>query len=86
MNVRYLYWSDWGHEAHIGKAGMDGSNPKVLFNKTLGWPNALTIDYPSNTLFWADANHDYIAMADLEATTFKFILSKSKISSHSYVD
>ncbi|XP_047739334.1 low-density lipoprotein receptor-related protein 1 [Hyalella azteca] len=71
-----LYWSDWGEKPHIGKAGMDGSNPRVLFNGTLGWPNALTIDYPSHTLFWADANKDYIAMADLDATNFKYILSK----------
>ncbi|KAF2366808.1 EGF-like calcium-binding domain [Trinorchestia longiramus] len=72
----YLYWSDWGEKAHIGKAGMDGSNPHVLFNGTLGWPNALTIDYASHTLFWADANKDYIAMADLDANNFKYILSK----------
>ena len=71
-----MYWTDWGQAPHIGKAGMDGSGPRVIFNKTLGWPNALTIDYASQTLFWADANQDYIAMADLDANNVKVILSK----------
>lgn len=32
---RYLYWSDWGSHVHIGKAGMDGSNPTIIINSTL---------------------------------------------------
>ena len=75
----YLYWTDWGSNAHIGKAGMDGSNATVIFNKTLGWPNALTIDYTSSTLFWADAKKDYIAMADLDGNNFRIILSKGMV-------
>ena len=55
---------------------MDGSDARVIFSKKLGWPNALTIDYASQTLFWADANQDYIAMADLDGKNVKFILSK----------
>lgn len=33
---RYLYWTDWGDRPHIGKAGMDGSNPKILIKDDLG--------------------------------------------------
>ncbi|ERL83604.1 hypothetical protein D910_00719, partial [Dendroctonus ponderosae] len=63
---RYMYWTDWGTRVHIGKAGMDGSSPKVIISKNLGWPNALTISYETSEVFWADAREDYIAVADLD--------------------
>ena len=33
---------------------MDGTKRKVLHNSGLKWPNALTVDYQSQTLYWAD--------------------------------
>ena len=38
-----MYWSDWGDEPKIERAGMDGTQRKVLFNTGLHWPNGLTI-------------------------------------------
>lgn len=75
----YLYWTDWGQTPHIGKMGMDGSNVfRLLLDKTeLGWPNALTIDYVTNTIFWADARFDYIAMADLNLQNRRRVLENS---------
>lgn len=32
----YLYWTDWGDKAHIGKVGLDGSQPRVIVNTSLG--------------------------------------------------
>ena len=55
-----MYWSDWGILASIERASMDGSNRQVIHNTNLVWPNALTIDYESQTLYWADANLDKI--------------------------
>ncbi len=59
---RYLYFTDWGHHAYIARMGMDGSNFSriVFYENKLVWPNALTIDYFSNKIFWADAHLDYI--------------------------
>ena len=75
----YLYWSDWGHTPHIGKMGMDGSSIfRLQLDRTeLGWPNAMTIDYVTNTIFWADARFDYIAMADLNLQHRRRILENS---------
>ena len=50
----------------IGKAGMDGSNRKVIINTNLTWPNGLTIDYTANLIYWADAGTKMIEMADLD--------------------
>jgi len=52
---RHCFWSDWGESPHIGKIGMDGSNFTILISQNLGWPNALTISYETNEVWWADA-------------------------------
>lgn len=72
----YLFWTDWGTHVHIGKAGMDGSNPRMIVNESLGWPNALTIAYDTNELFWGDAREDYIAVSDLEGKNVRIITSR----------
>lgn len=50
---------------------MDGSNPTVIVNSSLGWPNALSVAYDTNELFWADARDDYVAVSDLEGKNIK---------------
>ncbi|CAH2009921.1 unnamed protein product [Acanthoscelides obtectus] len=75
---RYMYWSDWGTKVHIGKIGMDGSDAKVIVKNNLGWPNALTISYETNELFWADAREDYIAVSDLDGNNIKVVASREK--------
>lgn len=71
-----MYWTDWGTKAYIGKAGMDGSNFRVIINDSLGWPNALTIDYVTRELFWADAHNDYIAVTNLEGKNLRIVKSR----------
>jgi len=39
---------------------MDGTLRTVVINTRLGWPNALTVDYDTNKLWWGDAHLDYI--------------------------
>ena len=43
----YLFYSDWNEKQPlIGRANMDGSDPKQLFTApTVRWPNGLSIDY-----------------------------------------
>lgn len=36
---------------------MDGSNRMIVQGRHLIWPNALTVDYPTKTLYWGDAKH-----------------------------
>ena len=78
---RYLYWTDWGNQPHIGKAGMDGSQQKIIVNNSLGWPNALTISYVTKELFWADAHQDYIAYSDLNGNNIKMIRTRGEAGS-----
>lgn len=73
-----MFWSDWGSKPYIGKAGMDGSNSRIIVNENLGWPNALTISYETKEIFWGDAKLDYIAVADFEGKHQQIVLSRSK--------
>lgn len=61
--------------------GMDGSNmTRILtYENDIAWPNALTIDYFTERLYWADAHLDYIASADLEGRYRHIVLSGNKV-------
>lgn len=45
---------------------MDGTEDRVLLEESLGWPNALTIDYVRRELYFADAREDYIGVMDFD--------------------
>lgn len=76
----YLFYTDWGDDAHIGRLGMDGSERSRIASKDiLGWPNALTIDYVTDEIIWADAKLDYIAISDLDATNIRYLLRGSHL-------
>ncbi|RZF40959.1 hypothetical protein LSTR_LSTR013214 [Laodelphax striatellus] len=73
----YVYWTDWGESPHIGKMGMDGSSPRVIVSKFLGWPNGLVLSYETNELFWADAREDYIGMSNLDGENVRIVMSRA---------
>lgn len=79
--IGYAFFTDWGHHSFIARVGLDGSNFTriVLYTDKLVWPNALTIDYFSNKIFWADAHLDYIAYADFDGKNRHIILSGAKV-------
>lgn len=53
---RSVYWTDWNRDApKIESSSLDGRNRKVLVQVGLMLPNALTWDFVTNQLCWADA-------------------------------
>ena len=72
----WMFWSDWGDSPHIGRANMDGSDPIVIIDKDLGWPNAIAVAYDTQELFFGDAREDYIAVSDLDGNNIRVILSR----------
>ncbi|XP_037869964.1 low-density lipoprotein receptor-related protein 2 isoform X2 [Bombyx mori] len=77
----YLYFTSWHLQAYIGKMGMDGSNFTMILNwdDDIAWPNALTIDYFTDRIYWADAHLDYIGSADLEGRHRHVVLSGKSV-------
>lgn len=57
---RWVYWTDWGDTPYIGRAGMDGRNISAIITTKLEWPNALTIDYTTNKIFFADSHLNFL--------------------------
>ena len=74
-----MYWSDWGTVARIERASMDGSNRQVIHNTSLIWPNALTIDYQSQSLYWPDAKLDKIERSGVDGRN-RTLLTSTGIS------
>ncbi|XP_041106464.1 low-density lipoprotein receptor-related protein-like [Polyodon spathula] len=66
-----MYWSEIGGESRIERAGMDGSNRKMLITKGLGWPINLALDLLSERIFWADDKFRCIGSANLDGTDIK---------------
>ncbi|MGH0151093.1 UNVERIFIED_CONTAM: hypothetical protein FKN15_052648 [Acipenser sinensis] len=74
MHQRLMYWSEIGGEPQIERAGMDGSNRKMLITKGLGWPINLALDLLSDRIFWADDKFRCIGSANLDGTDIKVYL------------
>ena len=45
---------------------MDGKNIKAIVTNNIRWPNGLTIDYNTDTLYFADASKDRIEECNLD--------------------
>ena len=73
-----MFWTDWGANARIERCGMDGDSTsrKAIVTQNILWPNALTLDYTIDRLWWADAKRHVIEHCDLNGEHRKVILSK----------
>ena len=60
-----MYWTDWGKQPRIERAGMDGSDRHVIVHNEINWPNGLVIDYTADRVYWTDAKHHVIESVNL---------------------
>lgn len=63
-----MYWTDWGSNPKIERAGMDASNRIVIIASNLTWPNGLAIDYQTERLYWADAGMKTIEYGNFDGS------------------
>jgi len=68
-----MYWTDWGTVAKIERASMDGTSREVLHNTSLVWPNALTLDYESQILYWMDASLDKFESSGVDGSNRRLL-------------
>ena len=73
----YLFWTEWGILPRLSRCSLDGKRETrtTLIHQEIVWPNALTIDYSSNTLWWADAKLKKIESCDLNGSNRKLVMS-----------
>ncbi len=84
MPRRYIYWTDWGDVAKIERAFMDGSGREILHQAGLVWPNGITIDYESQTLYWVDAKFDRIESSDVDGRNRRLLFSDFQYIHHPF--
>ena len=61
-----LYIVDYGVNAKILVAGLDGVDLRPLIQSKILWPSGLAIDYPSSRLYWTDLKLRSIESARLD--------------------
>lgn len=70
----WMYWTDWEEDevndsiGRIEKAWMDGSNRRIFVTSNMLWPNGLTLDHGSSTMYWCDAYYDHIERIHLNGS------------------
>ena len=74
-----MYWTDWGIPAKIERASMDGTSRRVLHSTGLVWPNALTLDYNTQTLYWMDAFLNRLESSNADGSNRKVLSTTTQI-------
>lgn len=79
-NIRFLFWTDWGIHPSVQRSDLDGQNRKILVNTKIFWPNTLTLDLPTQRVYFADSKLDYIEFIDYQGNNRRRVISGSKAS------
>ncbi|KAL0979642.1 hypothetical protein UPYG_G00187630 [Umbra pygmaea] len=61
-----LFWSEIGNDAKIERAGMDGSERRVVVSDSLRWPGGLAVDTLGERIYWTDEKLRCIGSATLD--------------------
>ncbi|KAK8763872.1 hypothetical protein V5799_033525 [Amblyomma americanum] len=80
----WMYWTDWGKQPKIERAGMDGSHRSAIVTTDILWPNGLTIDFVTKRLFWVDAKLHLISSADYDGGNRRVVLSSLLMVKHPF--
>uniref|UniRef100_A0A665U8J6 Low density lipoprotein receptor-related protein 8, apolipoprotein e receptor n=1 Tax=Echeneis naucrates TaxID=173247 RepID=A0A665U8J6_ECHNA len=80
----FMYWSDWGVQAKIEKAGMNGVDRQVLVSEHIEWPNGITLDLSNRRLYWVDSKLHLLSSVDLNGDNRKVLLTSHDHLGHPF--
>ncbi|XP_037547982.1 very low-density lipoprotein receptor-like [Nematolebias whitei] len=72
-NKGLMLWSEIGSIPQIERAGMDGSQRKVVVSRDLIWPVGLAYDFMDDRVYWADEKLHCIGSASLDGYNIKIL-------------
>lgn len=92
---RWLFWTD---RHHIIKASLDGLQRVTFLSHTehVYWPMSITLDHPTQTLYWIDAASKSIGKCHINGSRLQTLLSfnisnpsgltvfENKVSTHTH--
>lgn len=72
---RWIFWTDFNKTtAKVVRMSMDGSSPTTLLDvSSVKFPNGLSLDYDTQTLYWIDAGMDEIGSIGIDGTGKRII-------------
>ena len=75
--IRTLYWTEWGIQttSRICKASTDGTGKEILHDSDLLQPYGLTIDFESQTIFWADLDLQRVDTCNTDGTNRRIVVN-----------
>ncbi|XP_068617008.1 very low-density lipoprotein receptor [Brachionichthys hirsutus] len=68
-----MFWTEIGNVVRIERAGMDGSERKVVVNSSLGWPAGVAVDTIANRVYWTDVRLKAIGSATLDGDDIQIL-------------
>lgn len=74
---RVLVWTDWGETPKIERASMDGNATSrvILVTENIFWPNGLTVDLDTETIYWVDGKLHVLQAIQWDGTNRRTIVS-----------
>ena len=79
-----MYWSDWGKDAKIERAGLDGSHRQTIVSYDIKWPNGLTLDLVRRRIYWVDAKLNLISSCNYDGTGRRAVLRSVEVLHHPF--
>lgn len=79
-----MFWTDWGNDAKIERAGLDGSHRETIVSYDIKWPNGLTLDLVRRRVYWLDAKLNLISSCDYDGAARRQILRSSSSLRHPF--
>lgn len=70
----WMYWTDWGTNPKIERAGMDGAHRQTIVSYEVKWPNGLTLDLVKKRVYWVDAKLNVISSCNYDGSGRRVIL------------
>ncbi|XP_075594191.1 low-density lipoprotein receptor isoform X2 [Balearica regulorum gibbericeps] len=80
----YMYWTDWGASAKIAKGGLNGVDQFPLVTEGVEWPNGITLDLPSQRLYWVDSRLHTLSSVDVDGGRRRTILADPQVLAHPF--
>lgn len=74
----WMFWSQWGKNPGIERAGMDGSHRQALITSDVFSPAGITLDLVHKELYWTDARYNTIFVCGYEGENRRSILKSEE--------
>ena len=68
-----MFWTDWGINAKIEKASLNGGQRVTIVTTYLYYPNGIELDRGNKRIFWVDAGYDAVESVDYNGNNRKLL-------------